>query len=125
MFATIRREPLRLEVTSSHEADAICVPLQADPDDEMLVTLGGRITEYVSYPWASDEDDDAGRKALYQLGPPDPWMLALGALVWEGILQGAAWDAMKVAASSALTRLRALNVAPQSESVSQTTTTAW
>ena len=125
MYATIRPEPLAFDVASSPAPGLLCVPLHKPPEDDVLMTLETRITEHVSCPWVWDEDDDAGRHALYQIGPPDPWMLALGALVWEGLVQGATWDAVKVAATRALDKLRAVNAAPPSHELSSKTTSAW
>jgi hypothetical protein len=48
----------------------------------------------------------------YQLIEPEPWMVAIGCLMWEGIAQGLAWDAVKVAVTTALGRLREHKLAP-------------
>lgn len=51
-----------------------------------------------------------GRK--YALIPPDPWLVALGLVMWEGIVQGLSWDTVKTAVSTALDKMRRSNAAP-------------
>jgi hypothetical protein len=53
------------------------------------------------------------KRAAASLAPPPPWLVALAGVMWEGILQGAAWDVVKLAVSSAVSKLRAAGVAPQ------------
>ena len=57
-----------------------------------------------------------GKRPAASLAPPPPWVVALAGVVWEGILQGAAWDVVKAALSSAVAKLRATGVAPQGPS---------
>ena len=48
---------------------------------------------------------------------PDPWMLAIGAIVWEGILQGLSWDLVKASAMAGLRLLRSRGLAPEEKKV--------
>ncbi len=58
-------------------------------------------------------DRRSGRRpGAYYLSPPDPWLLMLAAVMWEGILQGLAWDAVKVMCRAALASMRRQEVAP-------------
>lgn len=43
---------------------------------------------------------------------PQPWLIATGYLMWQGIQQGLAWDAVKVIVLNALEKMRMRNVAP-------------
>jgi hypothetical protein len=56
------------------------------------------------------------------LAPPPPWLVALAGVMWEGILQGAAWDVIKLAVSSAISKLRAAGLTPQDQPPEATTT---
>jgi hypothetical protein len=56
-------------------------------------------------------DRRLGRNAKYCLRPQDPWEVACAALVWQGILQGLSWDAVKLALSAAWKALRNAPVA--------------
>ncbi|HVN32960.1 MAG TPA: hypothetical protein VMT45_13345 [Thermoanaerobaculaceae bacterium] len=51
-------------------------------------------------------DRRLGRKVKYCLRPEDPWEVACAALVWQGILQGLSWDAVKLALAAAWKALR-------------------
>ena len=43
---------------------------------------------------------------------PDPWLVALGAVMWEGIVQGLTWDAVKASVAGVLSSLQASGLAP-------------
>lgn len=125
VYANIHSEPLHFTIATTPEVGAWSIPLHAAPDDDRSAVLERRITDHVRYPWVTDRDHDLGREVLYQLGPADPWLLALGALISEGIVQGAGWDAVKLVAMRALSQLRSHGVAPASTSSARTTTSAW
>lgn len=67
----------------------------------------------VLYPLRHEEDRARGiGRREYHLVEPDPWLLALAALMWEGMVQGFAWDAIKVSAIGALATLRESGLSP-------------
>ncbi len=119
-FALIDRSSLSLSVVESRPRTGLAVSLTAY--DPKATELSARITVQVLYPWVWDQDAERGRFAAYMLAPPEPWMLALGAVIWEGIVQGASWDAVRAAASAALARLRAAGLAPSAKSGETTRT---
>ncbi|HXI72746.1 MAG TPA: hypothetical protein VNN22_20600 [Verrucomicrobiae bacterium] len=68
--------------------------------------------------YAAQEAEDRGKgikNVEYLLAPPDPWLVALGLVMWEGIVQGFAWDAVKGSVLAALGKLRQEGVAPVSD----------
>jgi hypothetical protein len=67
----------------------------------------------VLYPLVEECDRKKGLKVNYCLHEPDPWLQALGALMIEGIIQGAAWDMIKAACQAALRKLQNENLAPE------------
>jgi hypothetical protein len=67
----------------------------------------------VLYPLVEERDRKKGLKVKYCLHEPDPWLQALGALMIEGIIQGAAWDVIKAACQAALRKLQNENLAPE------------
>jgi hypothetical protein len=79
------------------------------------IPLLSTIYKEVLYAAKEAEDRKQGRNVEYLLAPPDPWLIALGLVMWEGIVQGVAWDAVKVLVSSALAKLRKEGVAPASD----------
>lgn len=62
-----------------------------------------------------------GKKHVqYCLSSPDPWLVALATIMWQGIVQGLSYDVIKLSVNAALAKLRAGNLAPSSETVRRT-----
>ncbi|WP_353064461.1 hypothetical protein RBB77_01700 [Tunturibacter psychrotolerans] len=47
-----------------------------------------------------------GPKVSYSLLPPPVWLVGIGTLIWQGILQGASWEFVKIAIAKGLDKLR-------------------
>lgn len=58
----------------------------------------------------SDQKDRARSSASLQ--EPDPWFVALVALMWQGLVEGLTWDVIKVSCLLALDKLRRQRLAP-------------
>jgi hypothetical protein len=59
-----------------------------------------------------------GVKTSYYLSPPPLWLAAIAGVMWEGVLQGAAWDTVKFAVRRALDKLSNEGLIPRPESSS-------
>jgi hypothetical protein len=59
-----------------------------------------------------------GVKTSYYLSPPPLWLAAIAGVMWEGVLQGAAWDTVKFAVRRALDKLSNEGLVPPPESSS-------
>jgi hypothetical protein len=53
-----------------------------------------------------------GKRTAASLPPPPVWLVAIAGVMWEGIIQGATWDIVKMAISAAVTKLRDTGLAP-------------
>lgn len=53
-----------------------------------------------------------GIRKAYCLAPPPPWFVAIAGVMWEGIIQGATWDTVKLAVNAAISKLRQANLLP-------------
>src|SRR5262249_13053120 len=62
-------------------------------------------------------DRRRGRLAHYYLVHPDPWLIALADLMWQGIVQGLAWDAMKAVVRQGVDVLRLARIARSTAAV--------
>jgi hypothetical protein len=51
------------------------------------------------------------------LQEPDPWFVALVALMWQGLVQGLTWDAIKASCLLALDKLRQKRLAPRDRAI--------
>ena len=47
------------------------------------------------------------------LASPPAWLVAIAGVMWDGVIQGAAWDAVKWAVGRAISKLQASPLAPQ------------
>jgi hypothetical protein len=80
------------------------------------IPIASYIYEDVLYPAVKAESRRLRTNVRYSLLPPDGWLIALGLVMWEGILHGFAWDSVKVLVNTALTTLKESRVAPASDS---------
>lgn len=49
---------------------------------------------------------------LYSLLKPDPWLIAIAYVMWEGLIQGMTWDVIKFLVLNTLKKLRLFGLAP-------------
>lgn len=54
------------------------------------------------------------------LAPPPAWLVGIAAVMWEGILQGAAWDVVKMSVGAAISKLQGARLAPQDSGSKET-----
>lgn len=54
--------------------------------------------------------------------PPDPWLLAVAYVMWEGMSRGLTWDTVKVLIENAIKKMQSLGVAPKQPGERQTAT---
>jgi len=74
--------------------------------------VSDKILSEVLYPEIKKRDKRSGRNVAYCLAHPDPWLVALGLVMWEGIIQGLSWDIVKLAVQQAMRVMSFSNVAP-------------
>jgi hypothetical protein len=68
----------------------------------------------VLYPYREDEDAAAGIKGRkYRLFVPDPWLVAVAAVMWQGLIQGLTWETVKYSVLKAIEFLKSKSLAPQ------------
>lgn len=106
-------EPATLEATISRDPvpDHANIPLSRSFDDRTF-------PELFDLAWDLMMDDVIARNekrgifVAYRFDVPDPWLLAMAYLMWQGLIQGLTWDATKLLVKGALRKLRAAGVAP-------------
>jgi hypothetical protein len=79
--------------------------------------IATRVYKEVIYAEQEAEDKRLGRKVEHLLAPPDPWLVGIAMVMWEGIVQGIAWDGVKGLVSKALGTLREHGMAPESADI--------
>lgn len=61
---------------------------------------------------SEDTFNQTGKRIAYCVSAPDPWLYALLWLMWEGVVQGVAWDTIKTLVSTAVSTLQQAKLAP-------------
>ena len=90
------------------------VDITTDNPYQSRIPVASYIYKDVIYAARYAEDKRNGLKVEYFLAPPDPWLVALGLVMWDGIIQGMTWDAVKAIAHRALAKMQNAGVAPKS-----------
>src|SRR5438874_10895140 len=119
----IRIDPksLATEVVASKDERAIHVPLRNQRRDSAFTDMLHYTVYFdVIYPLVEASDRKRGVHVKYSLHEPDPWLVALAAIMWQGLVQGLTWDIIKVSCLSALDKLRHKRLAPPAGVTSRT-----
>ncbi|MFY9935774.1 MAG: hypothetical protein WAK33_02830 [Silvibacterium sp.] len=64
------------------------------------------------YPAVYAADREKGISGKYALADAPLWLTVVASVMWEGVIQGAAWDVVKFAVHQALTKLSGIGLAP-------------
>ncbi len=110
-YVVINPTSMRVEVRTRMSSTLISIPppKKAWLDGNELFEL---VHMDVIYATRQRLDAKQGIRAWYKLPEPDQWLLAMGAVMWEGIVQGLAWDAIKMNVSTLIRKLRRRRLAP-------------
>jgi hypothetical protein len=108
MFTYVNVDSDTLEVElSKTRGNGLAVPV--DPK-------AGKIWEAVSfnfmYPTVYAGDRKKAINRRYSLADAPLWLTTIAAIMWEGVIQGASWDIVKLAVRSALAKLSDVGLAP-------------
>jgi len=107
----IRIDPksLKAEIVASKDGNAIFVPVRRTRSGSAFTDL---LHYTVLYPMVEARDRKRGVQVKYSLHEADPWLVAVAAIMWQGLVQGLTWDVIKLSCLSALDRLRQKRLAP-------------
>ncbi|MBN70291.1 MAG: hypothetical protein CME32_13540 [Gimesia sp.] len=56
--------------------------------------------------------EESGERVCFSMCPPDAWLMAIGAVMLEGLIQGLSWDVVKLAVQQSLDLLKTRNATP-------------
>lgn len=88
-YITVDRATLAVAVSAKHGDPALTVPLTARSSSGRTIDhpVAGFILFDVIYPARYAADHRRGiTNVRYALPPPDPWLVTLGIIMWEGIV---------------------------------------
>ena len=111
-YILINRKNLSVDVSKKPSKKTFAIPSKLKSTFRDLSPLQSLIYYKILYPAKSAEDKKKGIKVTYLLYHPDPWMIAIAYIMWEGIIQGFTWDSTKLLIDSALEKLVSFKLAP-------------
>lgn len=125
LFAAINRNTLELTIAKTAPHGRTVIPLKHGTltPGTYADEVSRRVLYEVLYParYRRQQRGRVKKKAAvkFALAPPDPWLVTLGAVMWQGIVGGASWDTVKLAVLAALSMLREARAAPPGGSISK------
>lgn len=106
-YITIDPNNLELSLSESEPKSGFLIPTKHSGHDVLERDFHGLVYFGVLYPYIEDEDKAKGKpKTSYRLVDPDPWLIALAAIMWQGLIQGFTWDMIKLSALKGIEFLR-------------------
>jgi hypothetical protein len=106
-FITINTDNLELSLVDSEPESGFLIPTKKSRHDVLERDFHGLVYHRVLYPYVTDKDKTMGKtKTAYSLVDPDPWLIALAAIMWQGLIQGLTWDTIKLATLKGVEFLR-------------------
>jgi len=110
-YITIDPNNLELSLSGSEPKSEFIIPTKHSDHDVLERDFHGLVYFNVLYLYVEDEDKAKGRpETSYRLVDPDPWLIALAAIVWQGLIQGLTWDMIKLSALKGIEFLRSKNL---------------
>jgi len=105
----IQIDPKTLELSFSDrepEKDFL-IPTHKSKYDVLERGFHGLVYFNVLYPYVKEEDEAKGKQNIaYSLVEPDPWLVTIAAIMWQGLIQGLTWDIIKLAVLKGLDFLK-------------------
>jgi hypothetical protein len=112
-YITIDRERLTIRLSIDPPPNSFPIPTHLKKIVRFPSPIESTILHGIIYPYQHEQDDRRGIEPReYFLAEPDPWMITIGYIMWEAILQGLTWDATKRLLQAALWKLRIWGLAP-------------
>jgi hypothetical protein len=112
-YIRVRKTSLAVDVVARRSTRGVFVPIKGDRAGSPFNDLLHHLVYFdVLYPLIQARDQKTGRRVKYKLIEPDPWLIALAAIMWQGLIQGLTWDVIKASCLAALAKLRKKNLAP-------------
>jgi hypothetical protein len=118
-YIRIDRDSLKVEVVDVKDKKRVFVPIKSDRSGSAPTDMLDYTVYFdVLYPIVEAPNRKRGIHIRYKLPEPDPWLIALAAIMWEGLVQGLTWDTIKMLSLAALGKLREKRLAPQPNLIS-------
>lgn len=118
-YIVVNEKNLTVDVVDDYPESEFFVPTELKPLHRKLSPLERVVYYDFLYPARYEEDKitypGLKKKRVhikYKLIEPPPWMIAMAYIMWEAIMQGLTWAAVKALVWSAMAKLASFGVAP-------------
>lgn len=120
-YILIDRDTLTVRISTRRSNKHFIIPIAKSEIPQGIHSIREQLIDWVLDPaaratWKKAHPDlvKKGVRVAFCVGSPDPWHIALAYLMWQGIVQGLAWDIVKLSIREALKALSSYNLAPES-----------
>jgi hypothetical protein len=115
-YICVRNENLGISIRKKIGKGNFIIPAEAGQHDVLERGFHGLIYDDVLYPYRYKQEKIAGISGIkYKLAPPDPWLVTICAIMWQGLIQGLTWDLVKLAVLRGISVLRMNGLAPKEQ----------
>lgn len=96
-YIYVNPDNLELSIVNEEPTKGFVIPTYTSLNDPLERDFYGLVYYSVLYSYVREEDEAKGKKGRkYKLFLPDPWLMALAAIMWQGLIQGLTWDIIKL-----------------------------
>jgi hypothetical protein len=118
-YILIDRDALTIKLGARQSSKHFVIPTAKSQIPHSIHSIREQLIDRVLNPtahraWKETHPDlvKKGVTVAFCVAPPDPWHIAIGYLMWQGIVQGLAWDVVKLSIGNAIETLVSHNLAP-------------
>jgi hypothetical protein len=119
-YILIDRDTLTIKLSARKSSKHFTIPTAKSQIPYRADSIREKLINWVLDPaaqkaWKKAHPDlvKKGVRAAFSVGLPDPWHITLAYLMWQGIVQGLAWDVVKLSIGQAVGALSSHNLAPE------------
>jgi len=114
-YIYVNPQTLELSLVEEIPEQSFVIPTQASKRHVDEPAFHHLVYFNVLYPYVENLHGSSDKpKVRYKLIYPEPWLMGVAALIWEGLIQGLTWDVIKGVVLQGIDRLRSEGLAPKS-----------
>lgn len=118
-YILVDRNTLTINLSARRSSKHFTIPIAKSQIPHSIYSIREQLINWVLNPaahkaWEKAHPDliKKGTSVAFCVGSPDSWLIALAYLMWQGIVQGLAWDVVKLSINEAVRALSSRDLAP-------------